>query len=166
MGTSSEVSGCGQRSGRYISGCNISAFFQEDGIHEHEDAELGRQPSAIHPLKRQNDRPTGQQFMYKYGQSCTHTTPFPTAGKELLTGAPGGQTQDDTAEMPATWQWLMDRVTTRDPAAWVPCPKASQSRSVQEDSLPSICWMAGVMITMCVCFLSISWVNTIVTILS
>lgn len=137
MGTSSEVTGCEQRSGRYIGGCNISAFFQEDGTREHEDAELGRRPSAIHLLKRQNDRPTGQQFTYKYGCSCTCTTPIPTAGKELLPGAPGGQTQDDTAEMPATWRWLTDRVTTRDPAAWAPCPKASQTWSVQEDSLPA-----------------------------
>lgn len=27
----------------------------------------------------------------------------PTAGKELLIGASGGQTQGDVAEMPATW---------------------------------------------------------------
>lgn len=99
VGTSSEVTGWGQRSGRCIGGCNVSAFFQ-DGIREHEDTELGWRLSATHPPKRQNDRPTGQQFKDK-SDTVVLTLP-PTAGEELLTGASGGQTQGDVAEMPAT----------------------------------------------------------------
>lgn len=100
MGTSSKVTGWGQRSGRYIGGCNVSAFFQEDGIREHEDTELGCRPSAIHPLKGQNDRPAN-----RLDASMDAVVPAPrsTAGKELLAGAPGGQTQDNTAAMSATW---------------------------------------------------------------